>query len=83
MKYFAFRSKGSAPRQVGRAHFVYLPTQILSFLLLLLTVRVLHFHPLLGQLITIAVALMASYAGHKYFTFKQVPQADDDSEGES
>jgi putative flippase GtrA len=80
MKYFAFRSKGDWKRQVGRAYFVYLPTQVLSFCILLVTVRVLHLAPLLGQLVAIVGALMASYIGHKHFTFReprQEPPADD------
>jgi|WetSurMetagenome_2_1015567.scaffolds.fasta_scaffold61366_2 hypothetical protein len=78
MKYLAFHSKGSWIRQVGRAYLVYLPTQTLSFGLLYFAVRVLHLTPLLGQLLAIAVALVASYLGHKYFTFREQPQAGDD-----
>jgi len=71
MKYFAFRSKGHWLRQIGRAYFVYLPTQLLSFGLLYLAVRVLGLPPLLGQLLAIFVALVTSYIGHKYFTFRE------------
>ena len=70
MKYLAFRDKGSAVRQVGRAYLVYLPVQIVSFLVLLISVRELHLDPLLGQLVAISVALVATYAGHKYLTFR-------------
>jgi 4-amino-4-deoxy-L-arabinose transferase-like glycosyltransferase/putative flippase GtrA len=77
MKYFAFRSKGSALRQVGRAYLVYLPVQILSFALLLVAVRVLHLSPLLGQLVAIAGALVATYLGHKKYTFGGVPLVTD------
>jgi putative flippase GtrA len=74
MKYFAFRSEGDWKRQVGRAYFVYLPAQVLSFCILLVTVRVLHLAPLLGQLVAIVGALIASYLGHKHFTFREARQ---------
>jgi hypothetical protein len=70
MRYFAFRSTGHRLRQIGRAYFVYLPAQVLSALLLWLTVHVAHVSPQVGQLVAIAFATVFSYLGHKYFTFK-------------
>jgi putative flippase GtrA len=70
MKYLAFRSKGRWAPQVIRAYFVYLPAQGIATGLLWFTVSILHVPVLLGQLITIAVTVVFSYVGHKYFTFR-------------
>jgi putative flippase GtrA len=70
MKYFAFRSKGHLLHQIGRAYLVYLPAQGISTVVLWFTVKVLGLSPALGQLITIAIATVFSYLGHKYFTFR-------------
>jgi len=70
MKYFVFRSPGHWLSQVGRAYFVYLPAQGLNSLILWLTVAVAHLSPQIGQLVAIGVSTVASYIGHKYFTFR-------------
>lgn len=70
MKYLAFRSGGKLLPQIGRAYFIYLPAQLISMVLLWLTVKVLHLSVPIGQLVTIAVTTVFSYVGHKYFTFK-------------
>jgi hypothetical protein len=70
MKYFAFRTRGHWLHQIGRAYFVYVPAQVLSSLLLWLTVQVAHLSPQIGQLVTIVFATVFSYLGHKYFTFR-------------
>jgi putative flippase GtrA len=70
MKYFAFRSKGHLLHQIGRAYLVYLPAQGISSVILWFTVKVLGLAPAIGQLITIAIATVFSYLGHKYFTFR-------------
>jgi putative flippase GtrA len=70
MKYFAFRSKGRLLHQIGRAYLVYLPAQGISSVILWFTVKVLGLSPGIGQLVTIAIATVFSYLGHKYFTFR-------------
>ena len=70
MKHFAFRSKGNALRELGKAYFVYLPAQGVSSLLLWLTVKVMHLSPQVGQVAAIAFATVFSYLGHKHFTFR-------------
>jgi putative flippase GtrA len=77
MKHFAFRSKGRALPEIFRAYFVYLPGLGISSVLLWFTVRVLHLPPELGQIVTIFVATVFSYLGHKYFTFRVRPEAGD------
>ncbi|MCL2403851.1 MAG: GtrA family protein [Coriobacteriia bacterium] len=72
MKYFAFRVEGSYIRQTIRAYGVYFPTQMLTFGLLFSFTVLLGFRPLLGQFLSLVIAGIFSYLGHKYFTFKQV-----------
>jgi putative flippase GtrA len=70
MKYLAFRSPGHPLPQIGKAYLVYVPTQLIGSFLLWLTVSVLGLTPQIGALVTVAVTTVASYLGHKYFTFK-------------
>jgi putative flippase GtrA len=74
MRHFAFRSTGNWRHQVFRAYFIYLPAQGLSSVVLLLTVRVAHLTPQVGQLAAVAVATVFTYLGHKYFTFREPPE---------
>jgi putative flippase GtrA len=69
-KYLVFHGKGHVFSEIGRAFFVYLPLQVLSSLFLKITVSVFGLPPLLGQLLTVSVAAILSYLGHKYFTFR-------------
>ena len=70
MKLFVFRSPGHWLAQVGRAYFVYLPAQGLNTLILWITVAIAHLPPQIGALVAIGVSTVASYIGHKYFTFR-------------
>jgi putative flippase GtrA len=70
MKYLVFRSRGHVLPQIGKAYLVYIPTQIIGSVLLWLTVSLLGLTPQVGALVTVAVTTIASYLGHKYFTFK-------------
>ena len=70
MKYFAFRSKGHAGRQILRAHFIYLPAQGLSSLILLVGMQFLGLSAVVAQLFAIFVTTIFSYMGHKYYTFR-------------
>lgn len=69
-KYLVFRSPGKLYRQILRAYLVYLPAQLISTGLLWLSVKVLDLPPALGQLITIVIATIIGYIGHRYFTFR-------------
>lgn len=69
LKTLVFRSKGDWGHEIFRAYFVYLPGLLISSTILWLTVRLLHLPPAIGQLLTIVVAVIFSYFGHKYFTF--------------
>lgn len=71
MKRFAFRSDGRFRHEVGRAYLVYLPTVVLNSAVLAFAVHALGLPPALGQLMAIGVAVIFSYLGHKYFTFRQ------------
>jgi hypothetical protein len=75
MKYLVFRSRGRLLPQVAKAYLVYIPTQVAGSLLLWLTVQVLHMTPQIGGLVTVAVTTVASYLGHKYFTFRTAEEA--------
>ncbi len=70
MKYFAFRSKGHLLHEIGRAYLVYLPAQGISTALLWFTVKAVGLSPAVGQFVTIVIATVFSYLGHKYFTFR-------------
>jgi len=70
LKWLVFRSKGHWLSEIGRAFFVYLPMQGLSTVMLWLFSGVLGMPPLLGQFLTVGIAAVLSYLGHKNFTFK-------------
>jgi putative flippase GtrA len=71
LKYFAFQSPGPYLPQAARSYLVYLPAQLVSNLLLILFVSRFHLHPLVAQLLTICIATVISYLGHKFFTFRK------------
>ena len=71
MKHVVFRRPGAYFPQLCRAYLVYLPTQFASTALIVLFVTILGLHPLIGQAATIAITVVVSYIGHKYFTFRQ------------
>lgn len=70
LKYLVFRSPGRLGSQVGRAYLIYMPGLALSSITLWFAVQVIGLSPQLGQLIAIAVTVVFSYTGHKYFTFR-------------
>lgn len=71
MKYLVFRSKGRALREIGRAYFVYLPSQWVGTAILWSFVELIGLSPQLGALATTTVTVILSYLGHKYFTFRR------------
>jgi len=70
LKYFAFRAEGAYLPQALRAYVVYLPAQLIASGLLAFFTLALGLHPLLGQLFALTIAIIVSYLGHKYFTFR-------------
>lgn len=70
LKHWVFRRGGSAGPQIAKAYLVYLPTLALSSLTLWFAVQVIGLSPQMGQLIAIAVTVVFSYTGHKYYTFR-------------
>ena len=70
LKRFAFRAEGAYLPQALKAYVVYLPAQLITSGLLTFFTLVLGLHPLLGQLFALTIAIIVSYLGHKYFTFK-------------
>ena len=70
LKYFAFRAEGAYLPQALKAYVVYLPAQLVTSGLLAFFTLVVGLHPLLGQLFAIVIAVIISYLGHKYFTFR-------------
>jgi putative flippase GtrA len=76
MKYFAFRTPGGdTAREIGKAYVVYLPAQLISSAIVWLTVEHMHLSPRIAQVFAIVFATVFSYLGHKYFTFRQVPES--------
>ena len=69
-KYFVFYGEGHLLGQIGRGYLVYLPAEVISTVILWLTVQVAHLSPQVGKLVTIVFATVFSYLGHKYFTFR-------------
>jgi len=70
MRRFVFKKDGSFPRQVLRAYGIYLPAQIIAFIVLIVTVTFAGLPPLVGQAISIVFSGLFSYLGHKFFTFR-------------
>ncbi|HET6351082.1 MAG TPA: GtrA family protein [Coriobacteriia bacterium] len=75
MKYLVFKSKGNALHEVGKAYFVYLPSQWIGTGLLWFFVQVVGLIPQIGAIATTAVQVIFSYVGHKYFTFRPLKAA--------
>lgn len=70
MKYLVFRKGGSYWKQTFRAYFVYIPSQFLGSAVLWFLVRIVGLIPQLAALLNIAITVVFSYFGHKYFTFR-------------
>ena len=86
MKYLVFRSRGHVLTQVAKAYLVYIPSQVGGSVVLWFVVQVLGIRPEFGALVTLGVTTVASYLGHKYFTFKAPPSsvdADGDTGGDA
>jgi putative flippase GtrA len=74
-KRFVFKTRGT--NWLGewlRSYIVYAASLAINLLLLNLFVIGLHLHPLFAQLACIFLVTILSYVGHKYFTFRHVPE---------
>lgn len=70
LKNLVFRSPGRYLPQMIKAYAVYLPGTLVNSVGLWLAVQALGLAPSVGQLLALTVAVMISYLGHKYFTFR-------------
>lgn len=68
-KIFVFRSHGGWGGEIVRSYAVFLPLQLFSSVMLWILSGRLGWPALLGQLVTMVVAAVLSYFGHKHFTF--------------
>jgi putative flippase GtrA len=77
-RYVVFRSRGPVFRELPRFSLVYVVALVANLVLLPVAVRVLPFSIYVDQALFLAVVLVCSYLGHKYFSFRggRRPQPD-------
>ncbi len=68
-RYFVFRSRGPILREFPRFSLVYLATLLVNLALLPVALRVLPFSIYVVQALFLAVVVVCSYLGHRYFSF--------------
>ena len=68
-RYFVFRSRGPIVREFPRFSLVYLATLLVNLALLPVALRVLPFNIYVVQALFLAVVVVCSYLGHRYFSF--------------
>jgi putative flippase GtrA len=68
-RYFVFRSRGPIARELPRFSLVYLATLLVNLAMLPVALRVLPFNIYVVQALFLAVVVVCSYLGHKYFSF--------------
>ena len=68
-RYFVFRSRGPILREFPRFSLVYLATLLVNLALLPVALRVLPFNIYVVQALFLAVVVVCSYLGHRYFSF--------------
>jgi putative flippase GtrA len=69
-RYIVFRSRGPVLRELPRFSLVYLATLLANLALLPVALRLLPFNIYLVQALFIGVAVVCSYLGHKYYSFR-------------
>lgn len=69
-RFFVFRSKGDFWPEYLRFNLTYVGTLLIGMTGLLLLVEIFKLHPLVAQVIIIAVTVCSSYFAHKHFTFR-------------
>jgi putative flippase GtrA len=70
-KLFVFKTKGSWVNEYIKSYIVYGASGIISIYLLWVFVEKLHITIWVSQALLIAVVVIFSYFGHKFFTFKR------------
>ncbi|WP_187976154.1 GtrA family protein [Mycetocola sp. JXN-3] len=68
---FVFQSTGALWGDFVRFLSVWLSGMVAGLVLTPLLVETLHWHPLLSQVIAIAVVSVASFLGHRFFSFRK------------
>lgn len=74
-KYIVFRTRGRSPAEYVRFWIVYLPYLAGNLVLLPAIVSGLGLDPRAGQGVYAVIAFVATYIGHKYFTFREPDDA--------
>jgi len=82
-RWFVFRSKGSIVRELPRFSLVYVVTLCISLVGLPILLQVLPFSIYVTQALFTAAMVIASYLGHKYFSFGGGRTRSDLARGES
>jgi putative flippase GtrA len=81
MKYVVFSdSKMKGKVQLFRYFMIYTFNLVLNYLLLKVSVEVLHIYPVLAQVITTVIIIFFSYLAQRHFTFKISPPGEDPDE---
>ena len=70
-KLFVFRTKGNWLREYFRCYVVYGGGSLLGMFLLWLLKEKLCIHPVVANAIATILVIIASYIGHKYFSFRK------------
>jgi putative flippase GtrA len=68
-RYIVFRSRGPILTELPRFSLVYVTTLLANLALLPIALRVLPFSIYVDQALFLAVVVVASYLGHKYYSF--------------
>jgi putative flippase GtrA len=68
-RYIVFRSRGPILRELPRFSLVYVATLLANLALLPIALRVLPFSIYIDQAIFLAIVVVGSYLGHKYYSF--------------
>lgn len=71
-KFLVFRTKGNYMREYFRFYLVYGTAFALNLVLLPFFVQVVGLSPIPAQIPVVALTVVLSYIGHKYFTFRSV-----------
>lgn len=70
-KFLVFRTRSNYLREYLRFYLVYGPVVLANLLVLPALVRWLSLEPVVAQALFTLLAVVVTYAGHKYFTFRE------------
>lgn len=70
-KYFVFRANNKTKWEFLRFSIVYIPQLIVNILLLPNIASILNINLIIAQTVFVIIASVASYLGHKFFTFRK------------